>query len=172
MIEKLTFIHILTAALIVEIIMLYMFKFTKSSQAIKNWYKNLKWTAVLLDVLAIMIGIYIAKFIYEYLIKNNYIDSGNEFRNFLLLVLCVQIIHDFLFYFLVIKPYPKFKNTVMDEFKEYANYYRSQAIVADSMIYLFTVPLLYYFIMKQTDNVNIFISIVSIYLMGYFIHEK
>ena len=42
MIEKLTFIHILTAALIVEIIMLYMFKFTKSSNAIKNWYKNLK----------------------------------------------------------------------------------------------------------------------------------
>ena len=119
-----------------------------------------------------MIGIYIAKFIYEYLKKNNYIDSVNEFRNFLFLVLCVQIVHDFLFYFLVIKPYPKFKNTVIDEFKEYASYYQSQAIVADSMIYLFTIPLLYYLIAKQSDNSNIFISIVSIYLMGYFIHEK
>ena len=62
MIEKITFIHILTASLLVEIIMLYKFKFTPSSKAITDWYKNLKWTAVLLDVLSIMIGFYIAKF--------------------------------------------------------------------------------------------------------------
>ena len=91
---------------------------------------------------------------------------------FLILVLLVQILHDFLFYFLVIKPYPKFKNTVIDEFKEYAKHYQSQAVLADSMIYLFTTPLLYFIISKQSQNINIFISLVCIYLMGYFIHQK
>ena len=172
MIEKITFIHILTASLLVEIIMLYKFKFTPSSKAITDWYKNLKWTAVLLDVISIMIGFYIAKFLYEYLINHNYIDRKNEFRNFLLLVLIVQIIHDFLFYFFVIKPYPKFKNKVIDEFKAYAKHYQSQAIFADSMIYLFTTPLLYFVISKQSETINTFISLVCVYLMGYFIHQK
>ena len=172
MISDITFLHILTASLIIEICMLYIFKFTKSSKAITNWYSNLKWTAVLLDVLSIMIGFYIAKFIYEYLEYNKYLDKKNEFRNFIIIVLLVQIIHDFSFYFFVIKPYPRNKNNVIDEFKEYAKHYKSQAVFADSLIYLFTTPLLYYVIKKQDTNINIFISMICIYLMGYLVYQK
>ena len=172
MLQDLTFLHFLTASLIIELFMLTLFRFTKTSKPINNWYDNLGWTAVILDILSILIGFYIAKFAYEYLVKNKYIDTKNEFMKYLGLVLLVQLIHDFSFYFFVIKPYPKNTNKVMDEFKEYAKYYQSQAAFADSLIYIATTPLLYLFIQKNNINTNTFISIVCFYLIGYLIYQK
>jgi len=171
MIKDIEFIHFLTATLIIELIMLIKFRFTKSSKAINNWYNNLQWTAVILDIVSIIIGFYIAKFIYEFLIENNYINNKYEFFKYLGIVLLVQIIHDFSFYFLVIKPYPKYTNKVIDEFKEYANHYKVQAVVADSLIYIATTPLLYMSLQKMDNDKNIFTSLISLYLIGYTLHQ-
>jgi len=172
MIKDLTFLHFLTATVVIELFMMILFRFTKSSKAINNWYDNLGWTAVILDVLSILIGFYIAKFMYEYLLQEKYINNDYELYKFLGLVLMIQIIHDFSFYFFVIKPFPKFKNRVIDEFKEYAKYYKSQAVLADSLIYIATTPLLYLIIQKNNTNTNTFISIVCFYLIGYLIYQK
>lgn len=172
MIKDLEFIHFLTATLLIELIMLIKFRFTKSSNAINNWYNNLGWTAVILDIVSIIIGFYIAKFIYEYMIENNYINNKYEFFKYLGIVLIVQILHDLSFYFLVINPYPKYANKVIDEFKEYAKHYKSQAVVADSLIYIATTPLLYLSLKKMDLNKNIFTSLVSFYLIGYILHQK
>ena len=173
MIKDLSFLHILTAVLVIELIMLFMFKFTnRTSVVINNWYNNLGWTSVILDVLSILIGFYIALFIYDYLLRENYINEKNEFVKFLMIVICVQIIHDISFYLFVIKPTTLGKNKVIDEFKDYAKYYRGQAIVADTMIYLFTTSILYYAIKTYSDKTNVFISLVCLYLIGYLLHQK
>lgn len=173
MIQNLRFIHILTASLVVEMCMLFLFKFTKySSFTINQWYQNLGWTAVILDVVSIIIGFYIAKFIYQYLLKQKHITPKHPFLKFLLILLIVQIIHDFAFYFCVIKPSKVGKNTVIDEFKKYAKYYKTQAVVADSLIYIFTTPLLYFYISHFKDDVNTFIGLVSFYIIGYLLHQK
>lgn len=173
MIKNIKFIHFLTATAIIEIIMLVIFKFTKySSRSILNWYNNLGWTAILLDVLSIIIGFYISKFIYEYLIDNNYLSKKYELLKFLAIVLFVQILHDLLFYFLIIKPTKPKINKVIDEFKSYAKHYQLQAVLADSLIYLTTTPILYYYIQNQSDSKNIFTTILSFYLMGYLLHQK
>jgi len=81
MIKDLTFLHFLTASVIIELFMMILFRFTKSpftGISINRWYDNLGWTAVILDILSILIGFYIAKFIYEYLVKEN---EGHGFRN-------------------------------------------------------------------------------------------
>jgi len=119
-----------------------------------------------------LIGFYISKFIYEYLVTNKYIDTKNEFMKYLGLVLLVQITHDLLFYFFVIKPYPKNTNKVMDEFKYYADKVKSGAIIGDSFIYLLASPLLYFYIKKNNIHTNTFISILCFYLIGYLIYQK
>ena len=81
MIKDLTFLHFLTAAVVIELFMLYLFRFTKSpftGISINRWYDNLGWTAVILDVLSVLIGFYIAKFIYEYLVVEKYINTDYE----------------------------------------------------------------------------------------------
>ena len=91
---------------------------------------------------------------------------------FLGLVLLVQISHDFLFYFFVIKPYPKNKNKVIDEFKFYADKVKSGAVIGDSFMYLLATPLLYFYLKKNNEDTNTFISILCFYLIGYLIYQK
>lgn len=175
MIKDLTFLHLLTASVVIELFMLYLFRFTKSpftGIAINRWYDKLGWSAVILDILSVLIGFYIAKFIYEYLVLENYINTDYEIYKYLGLVLLVQITHDFLFYLFVIKPYPKNKNLVMDEFKNYAERVKTGAIIGDSFMYLLATPLLYFFIQKNNITINTFISIVCFYLIGYLIYQK
>lgn len=173
MIKDLKFIHFLTTAFIVEVFILILFKFTnQSSKSILSWYHNLGWTAILLDILSLVIGFYLAKFIYQYLTKNNYLTTENEFIKFILLLLVVQILHDFCFYFFVVKPFPKNTNLVIDEFKQYAKYYGTKAVRADSLMYLASTPLLYYIIKNQKTSTNTFISIISFYILGYLLYQK
>ena len=173
MINELNFLHFLTTSCIIEVFILILFKFTKqTSPAIINWYGNLGWTAIILDILSLMIGFYLSKFIYQFMIKNNYLTKKNEFIKFLAIVLFVQIVHDFLFYFFVINPFPKNMNRLIDEFKEYAKYYGTKAVKADSLMYIASTPILYYIIKEQKQSTNTFISIVSFYILGYLLHQK
>jgi hypothetical protein len=175
MIKDLTFLHFLTASVVIEVFMLFLFRFRRGKSkwlSINKWYNNLGWSAVVLDILSVLIGFYIAKFIYEYLVKEKYINTDHELYKYLGLVLLVQIIHDFSFYFFVIQPYPKNKNQVMDEFKGYAEKVKTNAVIGDSIMYLLATPLLYLFIQKNNIHINTFISIVCFYLIGYLIYQK
>ena len=84
----------------------------------------------------------------------------------------IQITHDFSFYLFAIKPFPKNKNRVMDEFKSYAGSAKSNAVIGDSIMYLIGTPLLYLYIQKNNIHTNTFISILCFYLIGYLIYQK
>ena len=73
-VENLKFVHFLTAALCVELFMIFLFRFTKSpfsGHSINNWYTRFGWSAVILDVLSVVIGFYITKYIFLFLQKKN-----------------------------------------------------------------------------------------------------
>ena len=174
MIEKLEFIHFFTATSLIETFMLYLFRFTKSpftGKAINQWYTNLGWSAVILDLLSVLIGFYLAKFLYLYLVNNSIISKDHEIIKFLGLVLLIQITHDFSFYFLVIKNAKKGMSKVMDEFIYYANSVKTGAVIGDSFMYLLATPILF-LISQFTNDINIFTTIVSLYLIGYFVYQK
>ena len=174
MIHKFNFLQFLTATCLIEVFMLYLFRFTKSpftGIAINNWYTNLKWSAVILDILSVLIGFYLAKFLYEYLIKHSIISKEYEIIKFLGLVLLIQISHDFLFYALIVKNAKKGMNTVIDEFIDYAKSVGIGAVIGDSFMYLLATPALF-MISKLPNDVNTFISICCLYLIGYFVYQK
>jgi len=175
MIKDISFLQFLTATLLIETFMLFLFRFTKSpftGIAINNWYDNIGITAVLLDIVSLLIGFYLAKFLYEYLLSNNYINNNYEFLKYLILVLLIQVIHDFGFYFLIIKNSNRGLNKVIDEFKDYAKIVKSGAVIGDSFMYLVATPLLYYYIINNKKNTNVFTNLVCLYLIGYFLHQK
>ena len=86
MIENFNFIHFLAATCLIEAFMLYLFRFTRSpfsGKAINQWYTNLGWSAIILDLLSFLIGFYLAKFLYLYLVNNSIISKDYEFIKFL-----------------------------------------------------------------------------------------
>jgi len=188
MINNITFIHYFTTTLLIETFMLFLFRYTNSpftGESINNWYDNLGWTAIILDITAVLIGFYLAKYLYLYLLKIRVIKKNTIF-NFLLVLLFIQITHDLLFYYLVIRKTPYGVNKVMDEFKKYAKDVGIGAIIGDSFMYIIGILLLYGFesfmpmkknmlisgVVKNNIDLNIFISICCIYLIGYFLHQK
>ena len=175
MINNFKFIHFFTTALIVEVFMLYLFRFTKSpfsGKSINKWYSNYHWSAIILDVASVIIGFYLARYLFNYLVSVNLINKKNTFIKYLLTVLFVQILHDFGFYFTVLKDATKGKNSILDELVDYAKNVKTGAVIGDSFMYLIGTPILYFLVNKLSNETNSFISVVSIYLIGYFIYQK
>ena len=177
MIEQLTFIHFFAAACIVELLFIFVFRKTqlwgsgKKWSSINKWYTNLRWTAVILDILSILIGFYIAKFIFEYAVKEKMITKENEIFKYLGILLCVQIIHDFSFYFFIIKNSKQGSSQVMDEFIDYSKTVGINAVIGDSLMYISSIPILY-IIYKMRNDITIFTILVSLYIVGYLIYQK
>ena len=73
------------------VIFLLIFGFIKSSVLVE-WYRKYNLSAVIADVLIIVIGIIITRFIYPYVFGGNF-----SLIKFIGLAVSIQIVHDILF---------------------------------------------------------------------------
>jgi hypothetical protein len=159
------FFPILSGCLIAEVIIIIMaFTYFKSSK-LRAWYNNFGLSAVILDVLILVIGFIITRFLY------NKIFSEFSIIKFLLLALIIQIIHDVLFYYLLIKPMPTGANRIFDLLKEYGNEVQSGAIIGDSFMMIISV-LFASLLAGANVNINIIIIVCMIYLIPYLINMQ
>lgn len=170
MMKNFQFIDFLSTSLVVELLCLFLFRLTTmTGKSINQWYTNLKWTAVLLDVLSLLIGFYLAFILLTYLT----INKGVTFSlySFLFLVLAIQIIHDFGFYFFFIKNATRGTNAIMDEFSHYAKNVGAFAAFSDSLLYIIATPILFA-LYSCNQDIKLLISVACLYLIGFFIYQK
>jgi len=134
------------------------------SKLLKQWYKKFTLSAVIADVFILIIGVIITRYIYKYFF--------NEFSiiKFTALAVCVQIIHDVLFY-LLFKNTPLGYNYMLDFFKKYADEMGASAILGDSFMMIMSCLLTSYFATFNLNN-NIIILIISVYFIPYMIYYE
>jgi hypothetical protein len=131
------------------------------SYVLKMWYREYSLGAVIADVLIIVIGIVLARFLYPYIFKEY------SLVKFLALVVVIQVLHDILFYSIA-KAIPRGKSKIMDVFKDYGKEVGFQAILADSGMMVSSV-LLATFLKQQTLNTNVLVLLFSVYLLPYMV---
>jgi len=133
------------------------------SQVLKKWYSQYNLSAVIADVLIILIGLIIARAIYY--------DIFDDFSllKFIIIAIIVQIIHDILFYILFSNT-PRGVNKMFDTFKDYANDVSYKAILSDSMMIIMSCLIASYLVNKNT-NTNIIVLISSLYLLPYLLYN-
>jgi len=129
---------------------------------LKKWYKKYQLSAVIADVLILVIGIIIARFLYKYLF-----DAFNIWK-FIGLAVSIQIIHDILFY-LFFRSVPIGYNAMLDFFKNYAKEVGSGAILGDSFMMIIACLLSSHFA-TYSLNTNIIVLVISCYLIPYMIN--
>jgi uncharacterized protein YacL len=129
---------------------------------LKKWYKKYQLSAVLADVLILVIGIIITRFLYKYLFNTFSIWK------FTGLAVIIQIIHDLLFYW-IFSFSPVGYNAMLDFFKEYAKEVGAGAILGDSFMMILTALLSSNFA-TYTFNTNIIILVISSYFFPYMIN--
>jgi hypothetical protein len=164
--NNLDLVYILTSVLVVDMIVILIARDTTLlGKTINEWYNKFTMTAVTLDVLIIMIGFIITRYIFD--VFN--IEYSPEL--FIVILLTVQIVHDALLYKYVIVPYPEGNNQVIDVYKKYAKENGYKVIVADSAMMLSSALLAMYLKNKEMHETTSLL-IVTMYIIPYFIYQK
>ena len=133
------------------------------SQVLRKWYSQYNLSAVIADVLIILIGLIITRAIYYY------IFDTFSILNFIILAVMLQISHDVLFYYFF-SIIPRGVNKMLDTFKDYAKDVSFYAILADSGMMIMSSLIAYYLVNKST-NTNIIVLISFIYLLPYLLYN-
>jgi len=158
------YLPLFNAVLITDLFVILLLN-TKAikSQVLRQWYSKYNLSAVIADVLIILIGLIITRAIYYYVF-----DSFSIVK-FVILAVIVQIIHDILFY-VFFSNIPRGVNKMIDTFKDYANEVSYKAILADSGMMIMSCVIASYLASKNT-NTNIIVLISSLYLLPYLLYN-
>lgn len=149
------------AAAIVDFGTIVLYKFFNMGKSLDKWYSKFGMTAILSDVLVMVLGVQLAIFI-EPKIGVQYLAA---------IAVCIQIIHDILFYFLVIETLPNGRNEMIDLFKEYASENSWKIVVYDSLMIGTTVFLADFLAKVHETTVN-FIGLLTVYGLTYIVYTK
>jgi len=159
------YLPILNGCINADLLVLFLlFHGIFNSFYLKKWYKKYQLNAVLADVLILFIGIILARFFYKYLF------NSFSIWKFTGLAVCIQIIHDILFY-LLFKNLPVGYNAMLDFFKEYAKEVGVKAILGDSFMMIVACLFSSYFA-TQSLNMNIITLVTSTYFFPYMVNYE
>ena len=158
------YLPLFNAVLITDLFVIFLLNITViKSQVLRQWYSKYNLSAVIADVLIILIGLIITRAIYYYVF-----DSFSIIK-FIILAVVVQITHDILFYVLF-SNIPRGVNKMIDTFKDYANDVSYKAILADSGMMIMSCLIAFYLVNKNT-NTNIIVLISFVYLLPYLLYN-
>jgi hypothetical protein len=133
------------------------------SVVLRKWYDQYNLSAVIADVLIIVIGLIITRAIYYYIFNTFSIVK------FVSLAVIVQVIHDILFY-IFFKNVPRGINKMLDTFKDYATEVSYKAILADSGMMIMA-SLLFSYLAGKSVNTNIIVLILFVYILPYLLYN-
>jgi hypothetical protein len=160
-------ISLFTSAFIVDFIFNIILRYFLG-KPINDWYDKFTISAVFADVFSIVIGIILAYIIYTKLIKKP--EQEFDLGIFLGITILVQVIHDLVFYFGIVKQLPRGHNKMIDVFLEYGQYGGIGILFIDAVMMILTV-LTFYVMTNYFDEVSKLLSFaVVFYALQYIIY--
>lgn len=154
-------LSIASAVVWVDFLTIVLSKFFNLGRSLDKWYKEFGVVAVLSDCLVIVLGILLVLILYP-----NFTLFG-----FIVVVIATQLIHDMLFFKLVIEPTPVGHNKIIDLFKEYAQENSWKILVADSLMMGSTVVLANYLDSFSFLHSS-FVGLLGVYALSYIIYTE
>ena len=160
-----------TALCVVEAFMLINFRLFPNfwGSMINIWYDSFGLVAIMLDMLIVLIGFWITQKLYSYFFGT----SKMSLWQFILLFLCIQIIHDLLFYFIILKNSPKGSNGIFDLINSYGKKHGLYTILGDSLMIVLSLLLAWVFLNNDVSFSTYMICILmSLYMIGYLLYMR
>jgi hypothetical protein len=155
-------LSLFTATAWVDFAVIVISKFFPLTKALGTWYRDFGVVAVGSDILIIVLGIALAQLIVP----------GISGWNLVGLSVLIQVIHDVLFYVLVILGVPEGQNKIIDLFKKYAAEGSWKIILADSAMVASSVLLMEWLDNNYSDSQIGFIGVLAVYSLLYIIYTK
>lgn len=150
-----------TSVVWVDFITIVLSKIFNFGRSMDLWYKRFGIVAVLSDCLVIILGILLTQFIFP----------NASLIHFIVFAVCIQLIHDFLFFVLVIKKVPLGDNSIIDLFKQYSEENSYKILIADSTMVASSI-ILYTLLKRMYSNQVSFLGLLGAYALTYIIYTK
>ena len=163
-------VYIVVGVLLVECLMIGLTRSfpTFFGKYLNLWYSRFKLSAVVADMLIVLIGFGIARYLYTEYIYPNHDWNPVYFTGS---AVGVQVIHDLLFYFGIVKPTPQAKNGMLDVMKSYGDEMGAKAIGGDSAIMVLS-SVASMLLKGSSANIVIAVALASAYAIPYFLETK
>jgi len=161
--------YIFVAILTIDVVVLFLARYNKTGgKYLNEWYDQFNILAVLVDVMVIFIGFLIARYIYTNLFFDKF---GWNPIFFMLLLVVIQIIHDSLFYFGILRNIPVRNNEMIDVLKKYAEDLGGIIYGGDALVVISSAVVAMFYKSLPT---NAFISVgsVVVYSLPYILFTK
>ena len=153
---------LLTATTWIDLFVVFIHKFVfKMTNSLDVWYSTFGMTAVTSDILIIVLGIALAKFLVPMATGWSLVSVS----------VTIQMIHDILFYLGVISPIPIGHNKVIDLFKKYSSEGSWKILVADALMVTGSVFGMEY-LEKVNTNIVVFLGLLAVYALTYIVYTK
>jgi hypothetical protein len=166
-------VYIVLAVLAVDVAVIFLTKFFPEvfGQVLNRWYDLFGLNAVIADVLIIVIGFLITRYLYTGYIKEKFADGKWNPLIFTGSLVGVQLIHDLAFYYGVITQVPRGANTMMDVFKDYAASGGGKILFGDALMMIASSGLAITFKTMPAHILAVVGSLVT-YAMPYFLYTR
>jgi hypothetical protein len=153
---------LLTATAWVDFAVIVLSKFVPLTKALGTWYADFGVAAVGADVLIIVLGIALAKLIFP----------GIYGSALIVVAVGIQLVHDILFYLLVIQGVPAGQNRIIDLFKQYAAEGSWKILVADAAMVTASVMLMERLEARHSPDEITFLGILAVYSLIYILYTR
>ena len=139
---------------------------------INVWYDQFGIIAIMIDVLIVLIGFWLTQWLYTKLFAADGNNDTISLLKFILLFLAIQITHDFLFYFLILKT-SKGSNGIIDLMKKYGDKHGALTVLGDSIMVLLAILTTYGLLnMNSEFSTYIICLLLSLYIIGYLLYQR
>jgi hypothetical protein len=153
---------LVTATAWVDFAVIVLSKFVDLTKSLGTWYADFGMNAVGADVLIIVLGIYLIQLLFPGV-------SGWTLAGY---AVGLQVIHDVLFYLVVIQGVPAGQNAIIDLFKQYASQGSWKIILADSAMVVSAVFLMEYLDNTVSDAWIAFWGLLAAYALIYVVYTR
>lgn len=165
--------YILLAVLFIDVVVIFLTRLYPDllGRNLNRWYDLFGLNAVIADVLVIVLGFVIARYLYTKVIAPKFLDDQWSPLAFTGTLVGVQFIHDLLFYFGVILPIPRGHNLMIDVFKDYAATAGGKILGGDALMMIGSSAVAILLKGARPDFVQIF-GLLTAYALPYILYTR
>jgi hypothetical protein len=160
--------YIIVAVLVVDFIVIVKSKYGDSTNfnvnSLNTWYDKFGLAAIGSDVLSILIGIAVSRYIYTFMKLSNPLY-------FILVLVAFQLLHDICFYLIIIQQLPNGHNAMIDVFKTYSQENGAKILMSDALMMIASV-LLASSLKSIPDHFTSLFGLISTYSICYIIYTR
>jgi hypothetical protein len=165
--------YIFAGVLVVEAVVIILTRYYPETLGmnLNRWYSSFGLSAVLADVLIIVIGFLLARYVYTNYVEPSLADRSWSPWIFIATLVGIQLVHDIFFYKGVIQTVGRGTNSMIDLFKDYAEVAGAKILAGDAAMMVGSAVIA--MILKgQPEHLTGFVGILAAYVIPYILHTK